>query len=282
MLTPLRHLKIESRSDHYYLSKTVSFSTLMTASPETISTVFEFSYNMTFGNTGEHRDHRSGGTHRRKNGELFINTFQGKIAEYGIYGYFKNKGIDLAPPDIETWDLGQWDDVDLEVSGRKVNIKSTKHYGNLLLLETKDWDLEGRYIPNQPTGSGEYDFFVLCRLRPDGESLMKRLKALYSNSLPMPKNDFKEEILGEPWQLDILGFISRDELVEAICLPLILPQGALLQGRTRMDAENYYVQAGDLHPISELISLLLDSTGHCNIPENTSAGDLKPSVFLGL
>ncbi len=48
---------------------------------------FNFAYNMVFGE-GYHRKHRSGGQYSRKNGELFANTFQGKIAEFVVYNEF--------------------------------------------------------------------------------------------------------------------------------------------------------------------------------------------------
>ena len=245
---------MENGPDHYYLSKPVNFAPLMTASPETVSTVFDFAYNMTFGQSGEHRNHRSGGTHRRKNGELFINTFQGKMAEYGIYGFFISKGINLEPPDLETWDLGKWDDTDLIVADKKINIKSTKHYGNLLLLETKDWNSQGEYLPNLEQGSASYDFFIFCRLSPDGEGMMKRRRIMYSDTLPISVEEFKDAILSEEWTFDIPGYLSHAELVEAINTPLILPQGAALQGSTKMDAENYYVQSGDMSDVNDLIS----------------------------
>jgi hypothetical protein len=253
MLTPLRLQEVENGPNHYYLTNAVRFKALMTPTPETVSTVFDFAYNMTFGNTGEHRNHRSGGSHRRKNGELFINTFQGKIAEYGIYGYFKSKGIELAPPDMETWELGKWDDTDLVVGDKKINIKSTKHYGNLLLLETKDWDNQGQYLPNLESGASNYDFFILCRLSPDGEGLMRSLKLMYSNSLPMSVEEFKTRLMEEKWAFDIPGYIAHADLVEAIRKPLILPQGSMLQGRTKMDAENFYIQSGDMRDVNDLV-----------------------------
>ena len=37
---------------------------------------------------------------------------------------------------------------------------------------------------------------------------------------------------------------------------LILPKSSFLNGKIRMDAENYYIQAGDLRTIDELINLL--------------------------
>ena len=50
---------------------------------------FEFAYSMTFGSKGQHRAYRSGGRHRRKNGEIFANTFQGKLCEFAVYQTLK-------------------------------------------------------------------------------------------------------------------------------------------------------------------------------------------------
>ena len=54
-----------------------------------------------------------------------------------------------------------------------INIKSTKYYGDLLLLERADWNHEGRYIPNLDRENVIYDFFVLVRIKPD---IVKKLK----------------------------------------------------------------------------------------------------------
>ena len=40
--------------------------------------------------------------------------------------------------------------------------------------------------------------------------------------------------------------------VDIISNKYILPQGALLNERTEMDATNYYVQSGDMRPMSDL------------------------------
>lgn len=47
-----------------------------------VSECLDFAYGMTFGGSGAHRDHRSGGQAHRHLGEIFINTFQGKLAEF--------------------------------------------------------------------------------------------------------------------------------------------------------------------------------------------------------
>ena len=53
---------------------------------------FAFAYDMTFGGKGKHRQRRSGGKKYRTNGEIFVDAFQGKIAEFGFYNYFSDKG----------------------------------------------------------------------------------------------------------------------------------------------------------------------------------------------
>ena len=60
---------------------------------------------MSFGQSGLHRDHRSGGTYRRKKGEIFSNAFQGKLAEFATYEYLKCKGISVDEPDVSVYGL---------------------------------------------------------------------------------------------------------------------------------------------------------------------------------
>lgn len=137
--------------------------------------------------------------------------------------------------------------------GMPVAIKSTKSFGNLLLLETKDWDVQGRYIPNIGNGISEYDFFVLIRIEPDGTSILKEQRMFYSDYAEI--QPLHECLSRYTWKANLAGYITRIELIEDIIDgDMVLPKNSILNGRTRMDAENYYVQAGDLHPMSELIS----------------------------
>ncbi len=217
--------------------------------------VFDFAYGMTFGGGGEHRSYRSGGQHSRKPGELFADTFQGKMAEFFLYEYFKSKGISTATPDTDQWDLGKWDSCDLTARGRKLNVKSTKSFGNLLLLETKDWTRNAEYIPNKAQGTSVYDFFLLLRIDPFCSDLLKSERLLYS--FQAERSALQRLICGRTWRFDIAGWITRDELAAAIAAGHILPQNACLNTvNTRMDAENYYVQAGDMHGIEELTAIL--------------------------
>lgn len=239
--------KLKKEDNKFFITRKKDFSPLSPFSKEIINAVFDFAYDMTFGAVGEHRDHRSGGQHKRKNGEIFINTFQGKLSEFGVY-YFLRKAniVDLGRPDLEKWELGKWDDADFKFNNFKFSIKSTKFYGNLILLETKDWNEEGFYLPND----AQYDFTILTRIKPDGEKLLKTKKLLYSDNCD--KEELKTLIISEKWQCDIPGFITLEMLQEVIKNDYILPQNSYLNGSTRMDAENYYIQAGDLLDIKFL------------------------------
>ncbi|PKF63393.1 hypothetical protein CW745_00660 [Psychromonas sp. psych-6C06] len=224
---------------------------------ETIKTVFEFAYAMSFAHKGAHRDHRSGGLHHRKNGEIFINAFQGKLSELAVYNYFFqfNRACyeQLSPPDLDVYELSKWDDCDLQLNNQCYSIKSTKYYGDLLLLERQDWDMTGQYIPNLENDKpSHFDYFILVRVKPDGEGMLKQAKCLYSNQVD--KQALFELITSEQWVVDVPGYLSHDMLQLLISQQQLIPQGAQLNKKTIMDADNYYVQSGDLCCLKKLIS----------------------------
>ena len=76
--------------------------------PETIKKVFDFAFDMTFGNRGAHRNHRTGGTIQRKQGEIFSNTFQGKLAECAVCNLFYKVDRKVFT-DFSVSKLGVWD-----------------------------------------------------------------------------------------------------------------------------------------------------------------------------
>jgi hypothetical protein len=252
--------RLEQRENSYYITKKKNFSPLNNFNNKTIESVSNFAYEMTFGD-GEHRDHRTGGELRRSKGQIFINTFQGKLSELAIYNLFftNNRGAykRLSPPDFDTYGLGEWDDSDIILDNIKFSIKSTKYYGNLLLLESKDWNNKGEYIPNINTSkNSKYDYFVLVRIQPDGENLMKKNKLLYE------RNHINKEYLfsiihSTQWHYDIAGYISNQTLKDIISSNnFLLPKGSLLNGKIPMDAENYYIQSGNMQDFTDLIKTL--------------------------
>ena len=138
--------KLDSRPDGKYFTARKPFKSLGAFKDYTIEKVIKFAYDMTFGASGAHRAHRSGGTHVRNNAEIFADAFQGKLAEFAVYNQlYKNHSINV--PDLDVWNLGQWDDTDFIIDGKKAAVKSAKSFSQLLLLETKDWTAQARIFP---------------------------------------------------------------------------------------------------------------------------------------
>lgn len=221
-----------------------------TLKPSTVDRVFDFAYEMAF--TDKHRNSRSGGDVERTNAEIFANTFQGKIAECAACNFFYKFDPHVAP-DFKTYEKGKWDTVDIAVCGKQVAIKSTKYYGQLLLLETKDWDSHGRYIPNIGESVCSYDYLLFIRVSPSCEDLLKEKGLLKCEHIN--EQELYHICCTIKWEYNYAGYITYDELVHIIREKYILPKHSLLNGKTRMDAENYYVQAVDMRPLSMLDNL---------------------------
>lgn len=217
---------------------------------QTIKTVFDFSFDMTFERKGEHRNHRTGGDIERKNGEIFANTFQGKLAECASCNLFYRLDNSVTP-DFSVFKLGVWDSVDVIVKKKKIAVKSTKSFGNLLLLEQHDWDDSGRYIPNIESDCATYDYFLLVRINPFCEDIMRRNKWLYTNYVD--RDALWREISKYGWMYDYAGYISLAHLKHLMHNKFIIRKGDILNGSTCIDADNYYVQSGDMLPVEELL-----------------------------
>ena len=234
--------KLRQEKGNYLFTKTKKF-TPCKASEISVGRAFDFAYDMTFGSKGEHRDHRSGGAHLRKKGEIFSNTFQGKLGEYIVWMVMHQNGCKCSEVDTQLFGLGKWDDVDLVCNNKTINIKSIPFFGNLFLLETKDWNTKATYIPNNKN----YDFHICVRVKPDIKGIMRNKRMFYSNDM---NRDVLYKVINEQnWMFDIPGFANNSLLVKAIQDSNILPKGALLNGKTKMDATNYYIQTGDLEDI---------------------------------
>ena len=253
----LKHKLIDDIA-YYYVSNPRNFVGCPIASTD-IQKVISFAYEMCFGE-GHHRNCRTGGQYGRKNGEKCCNTFQGKLAEMVLYHYFKTQNLNCKEPDFEIHGKGIWDDCDLEINGKKINVKSAAFQSNLLLLETKDWNEKGQYLPNLLATSSaviQYDYFILVRIQPDIKKLFASKKCLYSDTII--KEDLEKLITDSDWSFDIAGYCSHSDFVKTIEQHKILPQNAMLNQYTKMDASNYYIQSGDLNPINDLAKNLRNS-----------------------
>lgn len=248
--------------NNYYVKDKKSFRAYGNIKDEDKKECFEFAFDMSYGDIGEHRSSRSGGTIHRKHGQIFINTFQGKMAEFALYRFLLSKNIETEKPDITRNSLGKWDSFDLQCQGKHISVKSTKSYGNLLLLEEKDWNDNGEYTPNRGKDTTKYDYTVLVRFNPDGEKIMRDNRLLYQKNEEIPidiKDILTENIFNKDWSYDFPGFVYYSEVVKMIRQRKIIPKGAMLNGRTKMDATNYYFQTGDMHAVIELYTPIVGS-----------------------
>lgn len=239
--------------NNYVVNNKRNFSPHKIADEE-LDRVADFAYEMCFGD-GHHRAYRTGGDLIRHAGEKFCNTFQGKIAEVCLRKFFRDKGLDSGMLNFDVYGEGIWDDTDLVVNGKSLSIKSAAYFSNLLLLECHDYDDEGRYKPNIGSGATDsYDYYVLMRISPDIKSLFKNQWLLYSDNISREK--IHEIIHSHEWNYDIAGWILHDEFVEVIRRGDVIPKNSILNGSVKMDADNYYVQAGEMHTPDELIARL--------------------------
>lgn len=245
------------RSDdsiNFFITNGKKFSNFHKFKKETIEKCFEFAWDMSFGRKGGHRNYRSGGEHHRKNGEIFINAFQGKLGECATYNLFINQKVKLDLPDFSVHKLGIWDKFDFNYNGKNVSVKSTVYFGNLLLLESKDWNKVGKYLPSGVS----YDYHILTRISPDGKGIMRKNNLFYSDVVS--KNFLKSKILSEEWKWELTGYITKDDLKYIIKNNYILPQGSFLNGKVKMDAKNYYIQSGNLKNIFVMIEELKNTS----------------------
>jgi len=227
-----------------------------------INSALDFAYEISMNTEQEqklgwHRDHRTGGTHTRKSGEIFCNTFQGKLAEIVFHDFINSKEIKSTDVDFSITDKGLWDDVDLECSDYRISVKSASFGSNLLLLEKDDYNDDGKYIPNiNINKNGNFDYFVLVRIKSDIKCLFKTNKWYYRSISDIDRKDIDNTISSEEWYFDIPGWIDNRKFVEIIKQKQIIPKSAFLNGKHKMDASNYYVESGDLFSINDLLKEL--------------------------
>ena len=237
--------------DGVYYPKVLDYKSLEIFSKSDIIEAFNFSYDITFGHKGEQRKNRSGSDEERALGQIFANTLEGKLAEFAFYKVYKRlfPSNEINKPELNCWELGIWDLSDFitkksgETKENKIAIKSSKKKSKLILLETKDWDENGEYIPNHC----KYDFIVFVRVRNEFENILHNKGILFMNEYD--RTELLNLIfLQKKWDFDIPGFITNEELIYIIKQGFILKKHSLLgYSKTDMKVDNYYIQIQELH-----------------------------------
>jgi hypothetical protein len=245
--------KLRKEGNNFFITNKKTFNgTLINESY--VKKTLDFSIEMSFGK-GYHRNYRSGGSIKRNEVEIFSNTFQGKLSEFSLIQYLKSEKITInSEPDLEVYGKGIWDTYDLIINSKKINIKSCAHIANLVLLEKKDWNKHSQYIPNMETRNSEYDYFILIRIKEDIKKLTKKyLSRKYESNIV---DSLRKEILSNNFYFEITGFFTSKTLKYIIENNYVLPKNSFLNGKVKVDADNYYLQSGNLKNISEIINEL--------------------------
>lgn len=220
--------------------------------------VLDFSWKMTFGKQGQHRTYRKGGSEIRSDLMVFRDVYRGKLGEVAFYNYCQQRPRvqQLSNIDFSCSATGIWDRADFIVNNEHhISIKTTKDFGNLLLLEAKDWgiDLDHQkavYKPNQyddHKNKGVYDYFFLCRVRSVIDAIIHQLS---QEQQAISFRDLKQKLFQPLKQqkprLDIAGYISNNDLFHILQQETFLLQAGTYVGKSakQQDAENYYVQSG--------------------------------------
>lgn len=237
--------KMKRNSNTLTITKQLSFVECGRFSIEQLNRCISFAKEV------EQRDHRSGGNNKRSSKEIFFDTVEGKLGEFAVTNQFDNwnknhsNKINYDKLDFNYYPRGKWDSSDLTINinnrSKNVQIKTSKHYSQLLLLEQNDWDSNANYLHSKKL----FDYIFLQRIKID-KKYENYIKNLYNNNL---NNDLLEEIINNIYY-DKFRYIKHAELQYIINHNFIIQKNEYLN-KTRMDASNYYIQAYDMHTLEE-------------------------------
>lgn len=203
--------------------------------PESIKKCLIFASEMAYGE-GYHKSQSFGGSeYDRLPAEIFINTFQGKLAELAVYNELFALGIRPdKTPEFDIWGKGKWEDCDFTLHNGKIkaSVKSTKWFGNLLLLEKDKYNEKGEFLETVGNNCFYYDFIFLVRI----SGVKSERPEHYLN-----ENDI---------DVEVTGYLPHSKFVEIIKEKQIITKGIVLG--TPLIVDNYYVFAKDLIDIKYL------------------------------
>ena len=238
---------------NYTINSKVNFISNVNVSIDDQFNCLKFCWDMTIGQKGKHRANRTGGMKKRKPMDIFCDAFIGKMGEVAFHHFCEKRNIaEVSDIDYECTPLGKWDDTDFTIKNKKtggifkIAIKTTKNFGNLLLLEQKDWEInrEGKvvYMPNKNNHSkGVYDFLVFCRVKTNLSNIVDKELFKKEDAQGFLNQTLRRLLV----ELQVVGYVRNSDLVEMInSNNFLIKQGDRLNRKTVMDASNYYIQSG--------------------------------------
>lgn len=198
---------------------------------------------------------RNGGQNKRNIQQKFIDTFQGKLAEFVFYGLAKEQNIILPLPDCNVMGKGEYDDGDFHYNNKNISIKSVRPNAKYLLLETKSYNQNGLEIIFNPPKKN--DFFCLIKLGFLGQKKMESIANFVKQ-----KNIFELNTLTDleksKFHATFSGFMTYDDFISIINNNQIMEKGYLIGPYCPLDASNYFCQINKLKSPNILWSILND------------------------
>lgn len=165
--------------------------------------------------------------YNRTEWEIFKNALQWKLAEVWFYNFYIAKWKEIPYPDFWVWERWVWEDCDMIINDKKISIKSTKHFWNLLLLESNRYSSDGLYLePAKWTEPIKHDLIYLVRVK-------------WVDSYNPA--EYKLENI----EVEITGYIKHNEFLEIIRTDQKIKQWVKLW--IPLIVDNYYVCCSDLH-----------------------------------
>jgi hypothetical protein len=163
----------------------------------------------------------------RNKWEIFKNALQWKLAEVWFYNYYTTKWKKMEKPDFWVWERWKWEDCDMIINDKKISIKSTKHFWNLLLLEKDRYSKDWLYLePADWKEPIKHDLIYFIRVK------------WIDSSNP---NDYKSI---QNIDIEITWYITHEIFIDIINQKLIIEKWNILW--IPMIVDNYYICSSDL------------------------------------
>ena len=187
---------------------------------------------------------RPGGDIERESLEMLANTLQGKYAECILYKLIGRLGLKCSEVDFARTEHGKGDSGDLIIEDRiRCQVKTMSNYSNCLLIETK----------NINKTLSDCDIFSVVRVKPHiTESFLLSCgitSKMFKDNIDVIFNMLSNKL----YDFEVTGFATIDMLKEAIKQGNIVYKNYYL-GRSKLDAENYYIVIKDFLPIKSIFT----------------------------
>lgn len=204
---------------------------------------------------GHIKSFRNGGIQKRSIQQKFVDTFQGKLAEFVFYGLCKEQSIITPLPDCSVLGKGEYDDGDFCINNKNISIKSVRPNAKYLLLEEQSYNDDG--LENIFHPPKKNDFFCLIKLGYMFNNKMESIDHFIKHKNINPQLILNEEEQ-KLFKANFCGYITFDDFLYLIKNKSIMEKGYMIGPSCPLDASNYYCKINKLRSPDTLWRILND------------------------